>query len=1805
MFKYFYLLLILYPLFVFSKPDLHPHTDDSVLVITGDKNYAPYSYLNIKNEPKGLLVDIWTEWSKVTGKKIRFDFNNNRLESIESIQNGNADIHSGVYSEIPNTHQVQPIHSTKASLFSLKKNKQPTFNKALTDEKVGIIWPSYGKRLKKSYPNIEIVKYDNYDELFSDIDSGKLDLFFDSTEPFLQSTTTTELDAIVSFLSVASNLVHALQQERGTASGFISSKGMKFKQQLLESASKSDLEITTLKKLFIDNAILLKKYFSPLDRAAFRNILEAFFLFRKDVQQLNTSFPKVYSKYTQLIAFILNEISNVSDKVKFSGVGDNLSNEIYAYSTLLLYKESIGQKRAALSSLFSQQIFSKDIYEYFLTADTQEKIYLKSFFHNSSEQTKQLFYKTLNQDIFDSVHEFEMLARNKLKGDRVQVNPENWFSTVTLKIDQIQELANTNYKNNILSQLDELNIKLKKQLVSINAYRINPLDQEFFFTMAPIVYDPMLVDSVNEGLKKISAEKLKEIEVKWIDEVNGYYNKSLFTTEEKLWIKNHPIINVGGDEGWPPFDFVDINGNYNGLINDYFKVIAEISSLKFQVKTGDTWIELLEGLKNKKYDLLPAMSKTKERQSFIVFTRPYMKLQDFIYTRTDYKNLSSLSDLKGKKVAVTKGDQLANWLKENYPEIIILPVKNLLEALNSVVAKKADAYIADSPSTSFAIRKNFIDNIKINTLLTDRDPFHVRMGIRKDYPLLVSIINKSLQSIPMQKKKKINDKWFNVINFTKKSKVLNIAFNFDMPPFMFAESSSKGIESDLVSEILYSQGYDVNISQMSKSYLVKLLHSDNNFDAVSSISRVDDDFYYSDPFVSYENYAITFKQDNIKINSIDDLQKIKFTSWKGAYNDLGDKFYKLFNPINGTAKSSYSNSDSLKIDIKKFFDKKVDAIVIDKNIFQWYKLALENQDKYTFHKIFTKETSYPVVFKSKKIRDDFNQGLANFKKNGRYNEIINFYATQDIRPLINYAYIIANISARFIFLEQPNQLQKILEEFFIHPDIVHIDITNTATNSIFLSLHKQQGIIVNSDNNHKYRGLPKIEKIMYFYESSDPLPLCNVKIYYKKSFVTKKAKLIPELGTFVGLKNENRKHLENLYLKSGLYSKSIELTQSEKDWIKAHPSLKFTGDPDWLPFEAFNQKGEYIGIIAEYLSRIEKLIGIKFERVKTNSWGESIQLSKNYQVDVLSESTDSDRDYLIFTNHYINNNIVIVMDKDHNYVEGLNAIKNKKIALIKDYGYTHQILQKYPNIPFILVDNVKEGLSDVSTGKIDALLCTFALGSYTTTKMGLSNIKIVGKTEFITALGFGVRKDYAPLVGILNKAINTLTEKDHNEIFKHWIKQDYVEKIDYSLVYQIIIIAFILLSMFLFWNRKMAKEIALRKIAEQKIEESKKELELSDYVIKNAPLEIYYINLDGNIKFTNKKVNSLLGYSQTDLLNINLTEINPNMNKRSFAHILKSLAHSKDGTISIETVHKKRNGNTYPVSVSLAKIEFDKSEYIIGYAQDITVAKNREDKIIELHKHTQDSIEYASLIQGALIPSIQGFNNYFQDHFTIWEPKDIVGGDIYLLEELSEDEVLLMVIDCTGHGVPGAFVTMLVKAVERQINANHHKNEMISPAIILGVFNRSIKNLLKQEDVDSVSNAGFDGGILYYNKKKKFIRYAGANVPLFILQNKELKIIKGNRHSVGYKKSDKNYNFTDHNIDVDDSTSLYLTTDGYLDQNGGNKGFPFGKRDFTQLIKDNKDKTFASQRTIFMDALSDYQAKEERNDDVTMIGLKI
>jgi len=265
--------------------------------------------------------------------------------------------------------------------------------------------------------------------------------------------------------------------------------------------------------------------------------------------------------------------------------------------------------------------------------------------------------------------------------------------------------------------------------------------------------------------------------------------------------------------------------------------------------------------------------------------------------------------------------------------------------------------------------------------------------------------------------------------------------------------------------------------------------------------------------------------------------------------------------------------------------------------------------------------------------------------------------------------------------------------------------------------------------------------------------------------------------------------------------------------------------------------------------------------------------------------------------------------------------------------------------------------------------------------------------------------------------------------------------------------------------------------------------------------------------------------------------------------------------------------------------------------------KERTEALTEINRKMQEGLTYASLIQNSILPSHTQMHTLMDDLFIIWQPKDTVGGDIYFYHQPHPDEAYLYVIDCTGHGVSGAFVTMLLKAIHEQIILQM-EHTRYTPSSILQYFNTTFKQLLQQEQ--SKSDVGLDAAVVHIDKQHCILTYAGANIPLYYVSSDGKVIrIKADRHSLGYHKSAKDPVFKEHTIALEKDRKFYLTTDGFPDQNGGEKGFPFGRKRFMKMLSSFSHLPMEEQKKHFIDILSAYQGDEERNDDITFIGFSV
>ncbi|OQY60459.1 MAG: hypothetical protein B6245_01410 [Desulfobacteraceae bacterium 4572_88] len=283
---------------------------------------------------------------------------------------------------------------------------------------------------------------------------------------------------------------------------------------------------------------------------------------------------------------------------------------------------------------------------------------------------------------------------------------------------------------------------------------------------------------------------------------------------------------------------------------------------------------------------------------------------------------------------------------------------------------------------------------------------------------------------------------------------------------------------------------------------------------------------------------------------------------------------------------------------------------------------------------------------------------------------------------------------------------------------------------------------------------------------------------------------------------------------------------------------------------------------------------------------------------------------------------------------------------------------------------------------------------------------------------------------------------------------------------------------------------------------------------------------------------------------------------------------------------------------------------------EIRERRRIEASLRKANKEITDGMRYAEMIQRSLLPDDDEIRNRLPDSFFIWMPKSIVGGDIIFADTVGK-KLILAVIDCAGHGVPGAFLTMIASAALRRIIKDEGQH---SPANILNRLNVIVKTTLRQDTEHALSDEGLEAAVISVripdtehqantdDHVGKLI-FAGARLPLFCVHHDEIKNIDGNRERIGYKKSDMGFNFTEHTVNIEKGMCFYVATDGFKDQIGGHEdkdsrfGFiRFGKERFANLLREVSVFPFDRQKEILTETFHKYRGDRERQDDVTILG---
>lgn len=383
-------------------------------------------------------------------------------------------------------------------------------------------------------------------------------------------------------------------------------------------------------------------------------------------------------------------------------------------------------------------------------------------------------------------------------------------------------------------------------------------------------------------------------------------------------------------------------------------------------------------------------------------------------------------------------------------------------------------------------------------------------------------------------------------------------------------------------------------------------------------------------------------------------------------------------------------------------------------------------------------------------------------------------------------------------------------------------------------------------------------------------------------------------------------------------------------------------------------------------------------------------------------------------------------------------------------------------------------------------------------------------------------------------------------------------------------------------------------------------LDIQDQILDKLNTLIVVLNNDGSVDYVSKSARPLLGYEPDELLGNNWWEATRFSKpegievKRKLQGIFKN---RNSGVQNFEHLLKTAQGGQKWIYWNVSSLNDDQ---LIGVGYDITEKKISEKKLIEQnrvlteqHKDITDSIRYAKRIQESILQTGEHVKQIFADSFILYKPKDIVSGDYYWFYE-DEQYKFAAVADCTGHGVPGAMMSIVANSIFKEVFLNQKEKETDK---ILYALDRELEKALNSNP-DEISNDGMDIALVRIDKVSGELQFSGALRSIMVINEIGVTDLRGSRYPLGFYP-DVQKAFDKVNMTLSADSAVYLYSDGFADQFGGEQLKKMNRVNFKELLKTAYEMPIEEQEAFLEYAFNNWKQDEAQTDDVIVIGIKL
>ncbi|MGM0768551.1 MAG: transporter substrate-binding domain-containing diguanylate cyclase [Pseudomonadota bacterium] len=269
---------------------------------------------------------------------------------------------------------------------------------------------------------------------------------------------------------------------------------------------------------------------------------------------------------------------------------------------------------------------------------------------------------------------------------------------------------------------------------------------------------------------------------------------------------------------------------------------------------------------------------------------------------------------------------------------------------------------------------------------------------------------------------------------------------------------------------------------------------------------------------------------------------------------------------------------------------------------------------------------------------------------------------------------------------------------------------------------------------------------------------------------------------------------------------TLALSEQEQQWLqKRGRQLTLCVDPDWLPLEGINERGRHVGLSAELFRLFADRSGIRFDIYPAADWQTAVEAARERHCDLFSLAMETPRRarYMSFTDPYLQIPNVVVGRIEAPFIENVQKLEGQRLGIVGDYAFAELLRQREPGIELVEVDNEHEGLRLLQQGELDGYVTTLATASHYMQELGLADLKVIGRIPTDWSLSVATRNDQPILLSIMQKLVASLTAEERQNLDNHWRTMQLEQRVDYSLVWQLMAIATFILALLFYWNRKL------------------------------------------------------------------------------------------------------------------------------------------------------------------------------------------------------------------------------------------------------------------------------------------------------------------------------------------------------------------------------------------------------------------